>query len=166
MGKNGGVWVMMLSGEFNVILDERSRITLPAQLRKDLDGASVVITKGEDNCLWLYTSAKWEELIGSAIKENTDPFSKKDRRVLRKFIGPSQTVEIDKAGRILVTESLREYASISKDCVVLGQIDYIEIWDEGRYREYCNEDNEDNANEFDAASEELSMRIKRKRGID
>ena len=157
---------MMLSGEFNVILDEKYRITLPAQIRKDLDVSSMVITKGEDNCLWLYTSAKWDELIGNAIKENTDPFSKKDRRVLRKFIGPSQIVEIDKAGRILLSENLRDYAGIFKDCVVLGQIDYLEIWDEKRYQEYCNEDNENNANEFGIASEELSQRIKRKRGID
>jgi len=155
----------MLSGEFNVILDEKYRITLPAQIRKDLDVSSMVITKGEDNCLWLYTSAKWDELIGSAIKDNTDPFSKKDRRVLRKFIGPSQIVEIDKAGRILISENLRDYAGILKDCVVLGQIDYLEIWDDKRYKEYCNEDNENNANEFDAASEELSQRIKQKRGI-
>jgi len=157
---------MMLSGEYNVILDEKSRITLPALLRKDLDVSSMVITKGEDNCLWLYTSSKWEEMIGNVMKENTDPFSKMDRRLLRKFVGPSQTIEIDKAGRILIAESLREYASITKDCVVLGQIDFIEIWNEKSYRDYCNEDNEENANEFEAASEELSQRLKKQRGIE
>ncbi|MDR2543389.1 MAG: division/cell wall cluster transcriptional repressor MraZ [Treponema sp.] len=156
---------MKLSGEFIVILDEKNRITLPAQIRKELDTSSMILTKGEDNCLWLYTSAKWEELVSNPLKEYTDPFSKIDRRLMRKFVGPSQTVEIDKAGRILIPDSLFEYAKLTKDCIVLGQLEYIEVWEKKRYYEYCNEDNEGNANDFDAASEELSRRIKRKKGI-
>jgi len=156
---------MMLSGEHNVILDDKYRITLPANLRKELDVSSVVVTKGEDKCLWLYTVEKWENRFGDALKENTDPFSKMDRRVLRKFVGPSQVIDIDKSGRILLPESLREYANIAKDCIILGQLDFIEIWNVNSYREYCDEDDEKNASEFEAASEELSQRIKRQRGI-
>ena len=157
---------MMLNGEHNVTLDDKNRLTLPAALRNKLEASSIVITKGADKCLWLYSSAEWEEKIGNVIKANIDPFSKKDLRLLRKYIAPSQDLEIDKAGRVLLTESLREYANISKDCVVLGAIDHIEIWDEKSYREYCDEDDEGNAGEFEAASEELSRRIKRQRGID
>jgi len=151
----------LLTGEFKVVLDDKGRISLPASLRKDLTDTSLHLTKGEDNCLWLYPSAKWNELVSSTIKEVTDPFSGKDRRVLRKFVGPAQEIEIDKAGRIPIAQSLREFAGLSKVCVVLGQIDYIEIWDEGRYSEYFDGNDE----EFEAASEELSSRIKRKRGI-
>ena len=157
---------MKLSGEHFVALDEKYRITLPSQLRKELDTSVVKITKGDENCLWLYTTEKWDEMIGDPIKELTNPFSKKNRRVLRKYIAPSQTVEIDKVGRIILPESLRIYAGILKDCVVTGVLDYIEIWDAQRYQAYCDEDNEDNADEFEAASEELSQIIKRKRGID
>jgi len=163
VGESG---VMMLSGEYNVILDDKYRITLPAGMRKELDVSSVVITKGEDKCLWLYTVEKWEERFGDTLKENTDPFSKMDRRVLRKFVGPSQKIDIDKAGRILLPESLREYASITKDCIVLGQIDFMEIWNVNSYREYCDEDDEKNAGEFEAATEELSRKIKRNRGVE
>ena len=157
---------MMLNGEFNVSLDDKHRITLPAGLRTKLNAVFVVITKGSDKCIWLYRTSEWEEKIANVINDYTDPFSKKDLRLLRKYIASSHDIEIDKAGRILLPETLREYANISKDCVVLGAIDHIEIWDEKSYRDYCNEDDEHNAVEFDAASEELSRRIKRQRGIE
>ncbi|MCL2410430.1 MAG: division/cell wall cluster transcriptional repressor MraZ [Treponema sp.] len=156
---------MRLSGEFNAILDERNRITLPAQLRKEMDSVSMKLARGEDNCLWLYTLDKWDELVADTLKEHTNPFSKIDRRLMRKFVGTSHEVEIDKAGRILIPDNLREYAKLIKDCVVLGQLDYIEIWEKDCYNEYCNEDNEENANDFDEASENLSRSIKRKKGI-
>jgi len=156
----------MFSGECNVILDEKNRITLPAHFRKDIDSASVVVSKGDDNCLWLYTSSKWEELVANPIRKYAVPFSKNGRRALRKYIAPSQTIEIDKAGRILISESLLEYAGISKECKVIGQLEYIEIWDKTRYMNYCDEDNEFNENEFDAAAEELTQMIKKERGIE
>jgi len=158
----GNSGMKLLTGEFRVTLDEKGRISLPAGLRKDIDDPTLRITKGEDNCLWLFPSAKWEELVSTKIAENTDPFSRKDRSLLRRLIGPSQEIEIDKAGRIPIAQSLREFAGLSKDCMVLGQIDYIEIWDESRYFKYL----ESSGDEFEAASEELSGRIKRKRGID
>jgi len=151
----------MLSGEYKVVLDDKGRISLPANLRKGLTDASLFLTKGEDNCLWLYTSEKWQKLVGDTIKEVTNPFSGKDRRVLRKLVGPAQEIEVDKAGRIPIAQSLREFAGLSKGCVVLGQIDYIEIWDEGRYSEYFDGKDE----EFKAASEEISNKINSKRGI-
>jgi len=153
---------MLLTGEYKVTLDEKGRISLPAPLRRDMNEMTLHITKGEDSCLWLFTGAKWEELVSSAIKENTDPFSRMDRSLLRRIIGPSQQVEIDKAGRIPIIQGLREFAGLSKDCMVLGQIDYIEIWDEERYKKYLINTDE----EFIAASEALSGRIKRRRGID
>jgi len=165
VGDSGG---MILNGEYNVSLDEKHRITLPAGLRNKLNVIFAVITKGSDKCLWLYRNTDWEDKIANVINEHTDPFSKKDLRLLRKYIAPSQDIEIDKAGRILIPQTLLEYADISKDkgCVVLGAIDHIEIWDEKNYRDYCNEEDENNACEFEAASEELSRRIKRQRGIE
>jgi len=151
-----------LTGEYSVTLDEKGRICLPAPFRKEINELTLYLTKGKDDCLWLFTPAKWEELVSSAIKENTDLFSKKDLRLTRQFIGSSQKVEVDKAGRIPITFKLREFAGLSKECMVMGQIDYIEIWDEGRYNKYI----EDGDDDLETASEELSGRIKRKRGID
>jgi MraZ protein len=71
--------------------------------------------------------------------------------VQRRIIAPAQEVEVDKLGRIAVPQSLREFASLSKDCVILGISKYIEIWDAEAYRKYL----EDNESEFLAAAEEL-----------
>jgi MraZ protein len=152
---------MSLTGEYYVTLDEKGRVSLPAGLRKELNETPLMLTKGADDCLWLYPPAKWKELVNDAIKDNTDQFSKVDLRVRRKYIGPAQEIEVDKAGRIPIAQSLREFAGLTKDCVVLGQIDYIEIWDGGRYRKYF----EGSDAEFDEASEKLSSRIKQKRGL-
>jgi len=155
----------MMTGEFNVILDEKFRLTLPVQLRKDLNALSVYLMKGRNKCIWIFTVAKWEEKFGNAIAENTDLFSSMDLRNIRKYIGSSQLVEFDKAGRLLIPETLRKYAGITKDCVVSGLREFCEIWDSKLHDEYIDEDDEDNKKEFDAASEEMSQIIKRRKGI-
>ena len=164
----------MLSGEFNAVLDDRNRITLPAQLRKELaaqlpektETIPVFLSKGDDNCLWLHSSDKWNEMIANPIKKFTNPFSNEGRRLLRKYVGASQTIEVDKAGRILISEGLLEYSGISKECVVIGQLDYIEIWDKERYLKYCNEDDKDNEAEFFDARIKLGQRIDKDKGIE
>jgi MraZ protein len=149
----------LLIGEFKATLDDKNRISLPALLRRYLNENNLFLTEGTENCLWLYPSGKWNKMIDTIMK-NTDPFSKTGRNLRRRIIGPCQEVEIDKAGRIPVAQSLREFAGLMKDCVVLGQVDYIEIWSEDRYREYRSASND----EFDIASEELSIALKNKRG--
>lgn len=148
-----------LTGQFKVTLDEKGRISLPANLRKALTEGNLFITEGMENCLWVYTSDEWNNMINT-IMENTDPFSEESRLLRRRFIGPSQEVEIDKAGRIPIAQTLREFAGLSKDCVVMGQVKYIEIWAEDRYRE--NRAATDD--KFNAASEGLSRILKNKRG--
>jgi len=159
---------MDLTGVSNVLLDEKYRITLPAQLRKALNTSTVKITQGEDDCLWLYSLEKWDEDIGDPIKEHTksNPFSIINRRLIEKFITPSQVVEIDKVGRIIIPENLRNYAGITKDCIVAGAIDFIMIWDTERHKAHNDPNNTKVAGEFAAASEEMSQIIKRKKGID
>jgi MraZ protein len=152
--------MIRLTGEFKVTLDEKSRISLPASLRKCLDESPLHLTKGSDNCLWLYPDSQWNDMENTIMK-NTDLFSKKDRDLRRRIIGPKQDIKIDNAGRIPIAPSLREYAGLSKECVVLGQVDYIEIWDEERYQAFLT----DSEDEYNAASEELSLRLKKQRGI-
>jgi MraZ protein len=150
--------MLHLTGEFKVTLDEKGRISLPALLRRCLNESTLYLTEGYEKSLWLYPSNQYNEMI-NLIKNNTDPFSQKDRNLRRRFAGPFQEVEIDKAGRIPITVSLREFAELSKDCVVLGQIDYIEIWAEERYRSFKESGDEGYA----AASEELSLTLKKQR---
>ena len=144
----------MLTGEFNSILDEKGRFNFPARFREELAVDRLVITKGMDKCLWVFHPTKWAE-VKRNIMANTSPFRAKARRVQRTIVSPSQEVEIDKTGRIAVPQSLREYASLTKDCVVAGVDTYFEIWDKETYAAYC----EDRDNEFSAAVEELGVVI-------
>ena len=144
-----------LTGEYRITLDDKGRLSLPARLRNALADSSLFLTQGMDDCLWLYPSDAWKNML-KTIMDTTNPFSSSSRNIRRRLIGPSQEVEIDKAGRISVAQSLREFAGLSKDCVVLGQFDYIEIWAEDRYRAYLAA----HEAEFIAGSEELGTLLK------
>jgi MraZ protein len=150
----------MFGGEFSVTLDDTCRLSLPRRLRDVLGTDKVILTKGEDRCLWLFTPEHWKEkeltIVGS-----TNPFSAQGRYITRHFIGPKQELDVDRQGRILIPPSLRDFAGLVKDCIVLGQYDYIEIWDEGRYKAYLDASEDD----FRAASEELGARIMKDRDV-
>jgi MraZ protein len=124
-----------LTGEYRITLDDKCRLSLPARLRNVLADNTLYLTQSMDDCLWLYPSEEWKAMLDT-IMDTTNPFSSESRNIRRRIIGPAQEVEVDKAGRIPVAQSLREYAGLSKDCVILGQVDYIEIWAEDRYRAY------------------------------
>jgi MraZ protein len=140
----------LLTGEFRNTLDEKGRISLPAKLRNGLPGNEFVLTQGVDSCLWLFPPEEWATMSGK-LMESTSPFSARARLVQRRIIAPAQEVEVDKLGRIAVPQSLREFASLTKECVILGIQKYIEIWDGEAYRKYLD----DNESEFLAAAEEL-----------
>ena len=75
--------------------------------------------------------------------ETASPFSKQNRLVLRSLIAPAQEVELDKAGRLSIPQSLREYAGLSKDCIILGINRYMELWDSESYKSYLEENEQD-----------------------
>jgi len=138
--------VELLTGEYRNTLDEKGRILFPAKLRNELFGETeknvLIVTQSFDRCLWLYTLDEWKSL-SSKIMETASPFSKQSRLVLRSLIAPAQEVELDKAGRLSIPQSLREYAGLSKDCVILGINKYMELWDAEEYSKYLEENNDD-----------------------
>ena len=140
----------LLTGEFRNTLDEKGRISLPARLRGELLGSEFVLTQGVDSCLWLFPPDQWSTL-SKKLMESTSLFSARARLVQRRILAPAQEVEVDKLGRIAIPQSLREFAKLSKECVILGISKYIEIWDGEAYRAYL----EENESEFLAAAEEL-----------
>jgi len=144
----------MLSGEYNVTLDDAGRIALPHCLREILEKDKVVLTKGADSCLWLYSVRQWEEQENFIIR-TTNRYSQKGRTILQHFIGPKKTLDMDKQGRILIPPTLREHAGLLKECIVLGQYDYVEIWAEDRYRTHL----EASVDDFKAGLEELGGKI-------
>jgi len=139
-----------LAGEYFNTLDEKGRISFPAKLRGDLPGNSLFVTKALDKCLWLFAPEEWEK-VRESIEGKASLFSQDFRLVSRVICAPAVEVEFDKSGRLLVPPTLREYAALSKDCVILGLGNYIELWDAAAYKQYMD----DNADSLAKAAEEL-----------
>lgn len=140
-----------LTGEYKNTLDEKGRILFPSKLRTELTENVLMITQGLDGCLWLYTLDEWKN-FSEKLMQNASPFNPGSRLVLRHLIAPAQEVEFDKSGRLSIPQSLREYANLSKDCVILGINKYMELWDASKYQSYL----EETALSFKEATEALS----------
>ena len=144
----------MITGEFRCSLDEKGRLLIPAKMRTEVVGNVVVLTRGVENCLWLFPPEEWktfsEKLVGS-----TSLLQEESRLIQRRMIAPAQENEIDKAGRIVVPPTLREYAGLTKDCIILGLKKYIEIWSEASYQDYLTASEA----KFREAAEKLGGRI-------
>lgn len=114
----------MLIGEYSHTVDTKGRINFPSKLRDDL-GDSFIVTRGLDNCLYVYSMEEWLELEKS-IKQ----LPRAKRRDLEHFFfAGANEVQPDKQGRIGIVPKLREYAGIDKNVVVVGASDHVEIWD-------------------------------------
>lgn len=140
----------LLSGEYLNNLDDKGRIMIPSRLRGEIEGNSLVLTRGVDKCLWLFTLSEWKK-ISEEIMSSTSIFQSRARMIQRRIIAPAQEIEFDKAGRINITPALRLSAELKKECVILGINNYIEIWDEAVYQKYW----EENEADFQDAAEEL-----------
>ena len=144
----------MLTGEYRYSLDDKNRLMIPARIRADIAGNSVVLTRGVDKCLWLFTHEEWGKVVQSLIG-STSLFQEKARLMQRRIIAPAQETEIDRSGRIGIPNTLKEFAGLKKECIILGIQSYIEIWDEESYLSYL----QDNENRFKEAAEEIGNKI-------
>ena len=124
----------MFIGEFHHTLDDKGRMAVPIKFRAALaEGA--VVTRGLDRSLFLYPKSEWEKL---AEKLAALPMGQADTRAFaRLMLAGAMEVEIDKSGRVNVPEYLRTYAGLSKDVVVAGLYNRMEIWDEGTWKTYA-----------------------------
>lgn len=128
----------MMTGEFRASLDEKGRLLIPTKLRTEIAGDSpnggetVVLAKGVDRCLRLFTTAKWE-VFSRSVQESLSMFDPRHLAIQRRLIGSAMELEVDKAGRIGISALQREFAGLSKDCLFLGMGPYVEVWDEAAY---------------------------------
>ncbi len=137
----------MFMGEYHHNIDEKGRIVLPGKFREDR--TKIVVTRGLEKCLYLYTTEDWQKVV---TKLDTLPFTKKDARTfMRSFFAGASVCEFDKMGRINITSPLVSYAGLTKECVIIGVNDRIEIWDEKAYNAYMNE----NASKLEDIAENL-----------
>jgi MraZ protein len=153
--------VKSLNGEYKITLDDKGRLSLPVKIRSALEDQAHMLTKGPDGCLWLYPMAEWDRLM-EKVRSSSTAFSAEFRALRRRLIGPAQEVEIDKAGRIAIPQTLREYADLVRDCIVLGQDDFVEIWNADRYRLYDGESDGD----VEVAYEKLDHALRRERSAE
>lgn len=130
----------MFIGEFHHTLDEKGRLAVPIKFRNDLVQGAVV-TRGLDRSLFVYPKAAWEKL---AAKLAALPLGQADTRAFaRLMLAGAMEVEIDKSGRVTVPEYLRHYAGLTKDVVVTGLFDRLEVWDETAWKEYASKTERD-----------------------
>ncbi len=120
----------MFMGEYNHTIDAKGRLIVPSKFRETL-GDTFVVTKGLDGCLFVYDNEEWsifEEKLKSLPITN-----KEARQFVRFFLAGAAEVEVDKQGRILVPNVLREFAELNKDVVLIGVASRIEIWSKERF---------------------------------
>ena len=133
----------MFMGEYNHTIDEKGRLIIPSKLR-DLLGYDFIITKGLDNCLFIYPKEEW----GNIIKKYKElPNTKEARNFLRIFLSGATELNLDKQGRINITSSLMKFASLKKDCVIIGMNERLEIWSKENWEEFID-NNESNITEI------------------
>ena len=128
----------MLMGEYMHTIDTKGRVIMPADFRAEL-GETFFVTKGLDNCLFIYGQAGWEAL---SAKLRQLPLAKPEARAfVRFFFAGARMMECDKQGRFLVPGNLRSYANLKKDVVLTGVMNRAELWDKESWTKYTDEVN-------------------------
>jgi len=123
----------MFIGEYSLNMDNKGRMAVPAKFRASL-GSGAVLTRGLDKSLFLYPKTAWDQI---AKKLAALPISQANSRAFaRLMLAGAWDVEIDKQGRMMVPEYLREFAGITKKVVAAGLYDRIEIWNEEEWQQY------------------------------
>ena len=123
----------MFIGEYEHTLDEKKRVSLPKAFRAGL-GKKMVMTRGLDNCLFVYSLKNWEKV---ASKLNELSFAQADTRGFNRFIlSGAVEVDTDSAGRILIPDHQKEFAGLGKTVVFAGVSDRVEVWDSGKWKTY------------------------------
>lgn len=127
----------MFIGEYYHNIDTKGRIILPSKFRDELK-ETFIMTKGLDNCLFVYPQTEWNILVE---KLKTLPMTRKDARAfVRFFFSGACECELDKQGRVLLPANLRQHAKLSKETVVIGVSNRVEIWDKDSWNDYNEND--------------------------
>lgn len=133
----------MFMGEYHHSIDEKGRIVLPSKFRDALQD-QFIVARGLEKCLYVYPMDEWNRLVD---RLNTLPFTKKDARTfIRSFFSGATFCEFDHQGRTCITSPLVTYAGLTKDCVIIGANDRIEIWNQDSWNKFLKENEENLSN--------------------
>ena len=123
----------MFIGEYRHTFDAKNRISLPAKFRKEL-GASVIVTRGLDKCLFIYPKSAWKKQAEAIATHSTGGAA--GRGLARLMLAGASEAEVDSAGRILVPDYLKSFGGLKDKAVVAGVSDRVEVWDEKAWSAY------------------------------
>lgn len=137
--------MLNLIGEYEVSMDSKCRVALPAGLRKQLpEGENMVFYVNrslDQKCINFYTHSEWSKIISQLSALSS--FNPKVDKLKRLLMAGSARLEADSAGRVLIPKSLAESIGLNKELVIVCQINKAEIWDKGEYSKYLNENSAD-----------------------
>jgi len=143
---------ILFLGSHTINMDAKGRMAIPTKIRESLasfcDGRIVVTAHTEERCLLVYPESQWQEILPKI--ENLPSFNKMARRAQRLLIGYATPLEMDGNGRILVPPTLREYASLEKKLMLVGQGKKFELWSENGWFDWL-----DGADQDDDIPEEM-----------
>jgi len=126
----------MFMGEHQHAVDSKGRLIMPVKFREDL-GESFIVTRGLENCLFVYPLQEWQ-LLTEKLKAL--PFTRADARAfMRFFFSGAVNCELDRQGRILIPNNLREHAKLIKDVMVIGVSSRVEVWSQEVWDEYSQQ---------------------------
>ena len=130
----------MFMGEYSHSIDAKGRLIIPSKFREQL-GEEFVLTKGLDGCLFIFPNDEW---VIFEEKLKALPLTNKSARTFsRFFVAGAASCELDKQGRILVPQTLREFAGLEKDVILAGNLSRVEVWSKEKWSENCNYDDMD-----------------------
>ncbi|MEK9180058.1 MAG: division/cell wall cluster transcriptional repressor MraZ [Patescibacteria group bacterium] len=138
----------MLLGEYQHNLDQKGRVAMPAKFKEKL-AAGAIITRGIDECLFVFASKEWDELAKKLVSL---PLAQANSRAfVRLMLAGAMDVSLDGQSRILVPDYLRKYAGLNKKVIIAGLYNRVEIWDASRWNEYKKK--------TEGASEEIAEKL-------
>ncbi|HIT60952.1 MAG TPA: division/cell wall cluster transcriptional repressor MraZ [Candidatus Fimousia stercorigallinarum] len=121
----------MFTSEYRHTVDAKGRLIIPAKFREEF-GNQFCLTRGLDGCLFLFPEMEWKE-FENKLRQLPVTFNKDARQFVRFFTTGATNGQFDKQGRILIPQTLREFANIQKDVVVAGSLNKLEIWSKERW---------------------------------
>jgi MraZ protein len=139
---------MLLTGTHPRTLDDKKRMALPKRIREQIgQPETLFVTPGPDQCLWVYTQQGLEQL---AERLDQAPATDAEARVFRRlYFAQTESVDLDRSGRILIPERLGQFAGLQREVVLIGVRDHLELWDAARWQQYLTQ----HAPRFDQVAE-------------
>jgi MraZ protein len=131
-------WVIMASfkGTYSHILEPKNRISIPSKMRNSFipeDSNTLIMTRGFEQCIYIYPFTEWKKLEDKI--RTLSVMDSDTRKFIRLILGHAQEYECDKQGRIVLPQNLLTYANIEKDVIIIGMLNWMEVWNPALYEQ-------------------------------